>query len=64
MFADIEAEAELAADASWDEFIATLRERGRARTQLVARVMLPNGVRPEGGVAATFSARYVAIVKG
>ena len=64
LFADIEAEAELAADASWDEFIATLRERGRARTQLVARVMLPNGVRPEGGVAATFSARYVAIVKG
>ncbi len=59
LFADIEAEAELAVDASWDEFIATLRERGRARTQLVARVMLP-----AGGVAATFSARYVAIGKG
>lgn len=64
LFADIEAEAELAADASWDEFITTLRERGRARTQLVARVMLPKGVLPEGGVAATFSARYVAIGKG
>lgn len=59
LFADIEAEAELAADTSWDEFIATLRARGRARTQLVARVMLPGG-----GVAATFSARYVAIGKG
>ena len=59
LFADIEAEAELAADASWVEFIATLRERGRARTQLVAEVRLPGG-----GVAATFSARYVAIGKG
>ena len=59
LFADIEAEAELAVDASWDEFMATLRERGRARTQLVAQVMLPGG-----GVAATFSARYVAIGKG
>ena len=64
LFADIEAEAELAADASWDEFIATLRERGRARAQLVARVMLPQGMLPEGGVAATCSARYVAIGKG
>jgi thioesterase domain-containing protein len=64
LFADIEAEAELAADASWDEFIATLRERGRARAQLVARVMLPKGVMPDRGVAATCSARYVAIGKG
>ena len=59
LFADIEAEAELVADASWDGFIATLRERGRASAQLVARVTLP-----EGGVAATCSARYVAIGKG
>lgn len=59
LFADLEAEAELAADTSWDDFIITLRERGRARAQLVARVPLP-----DGGIAAAFSARYVAIGRG
>jgi len=59
LFADLEAEAELAAEASWDEFIDTLRVRGRARTQLVARVPLPGG-----GIAAEFAARYVAFRKG
>lgn len=59
LFADLQAEAELAADTSWDDFIATLRDRGRARAQLVARVPLP-----DGGVAAEFSARYVAIGRG
>jgi thioesterase domain-containing protein len=59
LFADLEAEAELDTAASWDDFIATLRERGRARTELVARVPLP-----DGGVAAEFAARYVAFRKG
>jgi thioesterase domain-containing protein len=58
LFADLEAEAELDAAASWQDFIATLRERGRARTELVARVPLPGG-----GVAAEFGARYVAFRK-
>lgn len=59
LYADLEAEAELDVDASWDDFLATLRQRGRARTYLVARVPLP-----DGGVAAEFSARYVAFAKG
>lgn len=59
LFADIEAEAELdPAAAAWDDFLATLRERGRARTELIARVPLP-----DGGVAAEFSARYAAFRK-
>ena len=59
LFADIDVDAELAADANWDSFLSTLRERGRARTGLVARVRLP-----EGGVATDFTARYVAIARG
>ncbi|UHQ23585.1 YiiD C-terminal domain-containing protein [Lysobacter sp. 5GHs7-4] len=58
LFADIDVDAELAADADWDGFLSTLRERGRARTGLVARVRLP-----EGGVATDFTARYVAIAR-
>ena len=59
LYADLEAEAELDVDASWEDFLDTLRQRGRARTYLVARVPLP-----DGGVAAEFSARYVAFAKG
>ena len=58
LFADIEAEARLAEDASWDTFITELRERGRARTYLTACVLLP-----DGGAAASCKARYVAIAK-
>ncbi len=58
LFADIEAEARLAEDASWETFIAEVRERGRARTYLTACVLLP-----DGGAAATCKARYVAIAK-
>lgn len=57
LFADIEAEARIADGESWETFIATLRERGRARTNLVAHVPLPGG-----GVATEFRARYVAIL--
>ena len=59
LFADLTAEAELEPSASWDDFLTTLRERGRARTELVARVPLP-----DGGVAAEFAARYVALRTG
>ena len=58
LFADLSAEAQLDPAAAWPEFIATLRERGRARTELVARVPLP-----DGGVAAEFAGRYVAFRK-
>jgi thioesterase domain-containing protein len=58
LYADLEAEASLAPGAAWDDFLATLRERGRARTDLVARVRLP-----DGGIAADFTARYVAFAK-
>ncbi|MEI2457109.1 YiiD C-terminal domain-containing protein [Lysobacter firmicutimachus] len=58
LFADLDVHAELSAEADWDSFLATLRERGRARTSLVARALLP-----EGGIATEFTARYVAIAK-
>lgn len=58
LFADLDVEAELAPDSGWPGFIATLRERGRARTSLVARARLP-----DGGIATEFTARYVAIAR-
>ncbi|WP_242113392.1 YiiD C-terminal domain-containing protein [Luteimonas aquatica] len=58
LYADLEAVAELAEDASWDAFIATLRSRGRARATLLAHVPLPGG-----GTATSCRSRYVAILK-
>lgn len=58
LFSDLDVHAELAPEANWRSFINTLRDRGRARTALVARAMLP-----EGGIATEFTARYVAIAK-
>ena len=58
LFADLDVIAEPAIDADPKEFIDTLRSRGRARLALVARAALP-----EGGVAADFTARYVAIAR-
>jgi thioesterase domain-containing protein len=58
LFADLDVEAELAADTDWATFIATLRQRGRARASVVARARLPGG-----GNATEFTARYVAIAK-
>lgn len=58
LFADLDVEAELAADSDWATFLATLRQRGRARASLVARARLPGG-----GSATEFTARYVAIAK-
>lgn len=59
LFADLEAEAEISPAASWDDFIAGLRAKGRARTHVDAHVRLP-----DGGVAAEFRARFVAFAKG
>ncbi len=58
LFDDLQAEAMLAPGSNWDAFIATLQSRGRARVEAIAQVPLPSG-----GVATTFSARYVAILR-
>ena len=59
LFADLHAQARVAADADWDGFLARLRERGRAGIALEASVQLP-----DGGIAAESTARYVAIANG
>ncbi|MFD0739575.1 YiiD C-terminal domain-containing protein [Lysobacter koreensis] len=58
LFADLDVHAQLAPGSDWDDFIATLRQRGRARAGLVAHALLP-----DGGIATEFTARYVAIAK-
>jgi len=58
LFADLRAQARIEEGASWDDFVAGLRERGRASTTVIATVPLP-----EGGVATTCRARFVAIVR-
>jgi thioesterase domain-containing protein len=59
LFADLEAEAAFAAGVDAAGFVATLRQRGRARVAIDARVPLPGG-----GDATVMQARYVAIAKG
>jgi thioesterase domain-containing protein len=54
----LEAEAWLE-DGDWDVFIATYRQRGRARCRIAARVQLPGG-----GEATTFSGRFAALARG
>ena len=56
LFADLDASARLADGEDWHVFLATLRNRGRARIQVAMAVAMP-----DGGVAANASARYVAI---
>lgn len=58
LYADLDVTAEFGPDADLATFLSTLRDRGRARTQLVARVLTPEGV-----VATDFTARYVAIAR-
>lgn len=58
LYADLEVQGELAPDIDWSTFIATLRQRGRARASVVARAALPGG-----GIASDFTARYVAIAR-
>jgi len=55
----LRADAAPADPAERDTFIATLRQRGRARLGMAAQVRLSGGE-----VAATFSGRFVAIAKG
>lgn len=59
LFADLDAEAELADGVDWDAVLASLRERGRARVGVIARVRLP-----DGGVATEARARFVAVARG
>lgn len=58
LYDDLQATATAAADADWSGFVAQLRERGRARIELVASVPLPNG-----RIATDFTGRYVAIAR-
>lgn len=58
LYDDLRVGAELAPAGHWDGFIATLRQRGRARTHLVASVPLG-----DGRTATDFTARYVAIAR-
>ncbi len=55
LYAELTAEATLAEGESWETFLATLRARGKARLEIVAAVVLP-----EGGVATESRSRYVA----
>ena len=55
LYADLEATAELVDGESWQVFVDTLRNRGRARLGVVAAVALP-----EGGVATECRSRYAA----
>ena len=59
LFDDINAEARLTDDGAWEDFVADLRERGRASVSIQACVRLPDGAQ-----ATHCRARYVAIAKG
>jgi thioesterase domain-containing protein len=59
VWSDIAVEATLADGESWDGFVSMLAERGRARLRVACRVALA-----QGGDAATFEARFVAIAAG
>ena len=56
--ADLHAEAWLE-EGDWDTFVATFRQRGRARCRIAACVRLPGG-----GEATVFSGRFVALAPG
>jgi thioesterase domain-containing protein len=69
LYADLCAEAMLAPEQSWDLFLATLAQRGRARIHLQARIVLAQGQAMPGKamsdqVMADLAGRYVAIGKG
>jgi thioesterase domain-containing protein len=55
---DLRAEAWLE-EGDWDAFLATFRQRGRARCRIAACVRLPGG-----GEATVFSGRFVALAQG
>lgn len=56
LVADLAAEAWLADDTDWEAFLRSYRERGRARAQLLARVL-----DPAGEAVAEFSGRFAAL---
>ena len=58
LYADLVADAMFGEGQSWEAFLDTLVQRGRARIQVDARVLLP-----EGGSATTLVGRFVAISK-
>jgi len=58
LYDDLVAEAVAAPEASWDDFLDAIRQKGRGRIELVARVDLPDG-RP----ATAFEARFAAIAR-
>ncbi|HYM85512.1 MAG TPA: YiiD C-terminal domain-containing protein [Pseudoxanthomonas sp.] len=64
LYADLQATATLAAGESWEPFVATLTQRGRARIQVQAQILLRVDEMPEGETMADFAGRYVAIAKG
>lgn len=55
LLSGLEAEAWLE-EGDWEAFVATYRQRGRARCRIAARVRLP-----DGGDATVFSGRFVAL---
>lgn len=57
VWSDLIAEAQLAEGESWDVFLTTLEQRGRARLRVVCRVPLD-----DGSAAATLEARFVAMI--
>ena len=59
LYADLLAEAWLAPDSDWDAALRGLRERGRARASVLARVL-----DPDGHVVADFAGRFAAIRSG
>ncbi|WP_372017377.1 YiiD C-terminal domain-containing protein [Pseudoxanthomonas sp. 10H] len=58
LHADLRAEAWLE-EGDWDTFVATFRQRGRARCRIAACVRLPGGEE-----ATVFSGRFVALAAG
>ena len=64
LYADLCAEAMLAPGQSWESFLATLAQRGRARIHLQARMIgAEGGILPNEAMAELVG-RYVAIAKG
>ncbi len=59
VYETLQADAAPALPAERDAFLATLRQRGRARLGLAGQVRLASGE-----IAATFAGRFVAIAKG
>lgn len=55
LYADLRAVAALADGADWPAFVATLRERGKSRLEVLARIDTP-----EGALACESRSRFVA----